>query len=246
LKNIISDMFNHIDFQNKIKKLKLDWYQSLRKGVYYSFFSHLILVIVIQILLGLHFNQSTKIRIKKAKQFAIELKQVEEPKPQITVKGLIARDTIQIKPEKIFFAGMEIDTSSLVNRYEENTLNVSILFPEGWNFFDNRVKDIIDGVIFIPGENSNYDKRLSVLIQVNTNKNLFNPALFDSSFTYNRVQYYVSKPQKTFEQVTQIVYIRTGSFKADFLIKLTSPNETEFKKFQPVFFAMVHSFSAGY
>lgn len=239
-------MINHFDFQNRIKKLKLDWYQSLKRGVYYSFFLHLVLLIVIQILLGLNFTQSTKIRIKKVKQFSVELKQFEEPKQPVTIHGLVPRDTVQITPEKVYFAGFEIDTSNLINRYEENTLNVSILFPAGWNYFDNFVKDMIDGVIFIPGENSNYDRRLSVLIQVNTNKNLFNPALYDSSFTYNRVQYYISKPQKTFEQVTQIIYIRTDSFKADFVIKVTSPNEIEFKKFQPVFFAMVRSFSAGY
>ncbi|MCR4418204.1 MAG: hypothetical protein NUV92_10745 [Ignavibacteria bacterium] len=239
-------MNSYIDFQSKIKKLKFEWYQGLKRGVYYSFVSHLIFIIVIQILLGLNFNQSTKIRIKKIKQFAVELKQIEEPKPQVVVQGLPQKDTLEIKPEKIFFAGIEIDTTDIINRYEENTLNVSILFPDRWIFFDNRVKEIIDGVIFIPGENSNYDKRLSVLIQVNTNKNLFNPSLYDSSFTYNRAQYYISKPQKTHEQVTQVVYIRTGAFKADFVIKLTSPNENEFKKFQPVFFAMVRSFNAGY
>lgn len=239
-------MNNHIDYQIKIKKLKFDWYQSLKRGFFYSFISHLILIIVIQILLGLNFNQSTKIRIKKLKQFAVELKQFEEQKPSVKIQGLSPKDTLESKSEKILFAGIEIDTTDVINRYEENTLKVSILFPAGWNYFDNRVKDIIDGVIFIPGENSNYDKRLSVLIQVNTNKNLFNPALYDSSFTYNRIQYYISNPQKIYEQVTQVVYIRTGSFKADFIIKLTSPNESEFKKFQPVFFAMVRSFSAGY
>jgi|YNPMSStandDraft_1061717.scaffolds.fasta_scaffold02519_4 hypothetical protein len=239
-------MISPIDFQSKIKKLKLDWYNSLKRGVYYSIISHLILLIVVQILLGLKFSQSTKIRIKKVKQFAVELKQIEETKPPITIQGLIVKDTIEVRPGKILFAGIEIDTAGLINRYEENTLNVSVLFPEGWNYLDNFVKDIIDGVIFIPGENSDYDKRLSVLIQVNTNKNLFNPALYDSSFTYNRVNYYISRPQKTYEQITQVVYIRTGSFRADFIIKLTSPNEIEFKKFQPVFFAMVRSFSAGY
>ncbi len=239
-------MNTHIEFQDRIKKIKFSWYQSLRRGFFYSLIVHLILVIIIQIMLGLNFNQSTKIRIKKLKQFAVELKQIEEQKPLVAIHGLSSKDTLLNKSEKIIFAGIEIDTADVINRYEENTLNVSILFPAGWNFFDNRVKDIIDGVIFIPGENSNYDKRLSVLIQVNTNKNLFNPALFDSSFTYNRVQYYIAKPQKIYEQVTQIVYIRTGSFKADFVIKLTSPNENEFKKFQPVFFAMVRSFSAGY
>ncbi|MGB9663598.1 MAG: hypothetical protein ACPL25_01590 [Ignavibacteria bacterium] len=240
-------MNNHIDFQIRIKRLKLDWYQSLKRGFFYSFISHLILIIVIQFVLGINFNHSTKIRIKKLKQFAVELKQLEEEeKTSVKIQGLSSKDTVQSKPEKILFAGIEIDTTDVINRYEENTLNVTILFPAGWNYFDNRVKDIIDGVIFIPGENSNYDKRLSVLIQVNTNKNLFNPALYDSSFTYNRAQYYISKPKKTYEQVTQVIYIRTGSFKADFIIKLTSPNESEFKKFQPVFFAMVRSFSAGY
>lgn len=238
---------NHIDFQTKIKKQKLDWFNSFKRSIYYSLIAHLIFVIIIQILLGLDLNKSTRIRIKKIKQFAVELKEIEQqPKPQIAIEGLSKKDTVEIKQEKILFAGIEIDTTDIVNRYEENTLNVSILFPIGWIYLDNKVKDIIDGVIFIPGENSNYDRRLSVLIQVNTQKSLFNPRLYDSSFTFNKVEYYISKPQKTYEQVTQTIYIRTGSFKADFIIKLTAPNETEFKRFQPVFFAMVRSFSAGY
>jgi len=237
---------NHIDFQLKIKNQKFDWFVSLRKSVYYSLIVHLVCVIIIQLLLGIDFSESDRIRIKKNKQCAGELKELEESKPQVTIEGLSKRDTTTNKLEKVIFAGIEIDTTSIINRYEENTLNVSILFPVGWIYFDNQVKNIIDGIIFIPGENSNYDRRLSVLIQVNTQKNLFNSGLYDSSFTFNRVEYYISKPQKIFEQVTQTVYIRTGSFKADFIIKLTSPNEIEFKKFQSTFFAMVRSFSAGY
>lgn len=239
-------MNQQIDFQNRINKLKLDWFRTLKNSFYYSLVSHIIIIIIIQILLGLNFKETTKIRIKKIKQFAVELREIEKPEEQVVLPGLTIKDTAKIKQEKILFAGIEIDTTEILNRYEENTLDVSILFPVGWIYFDNKVKDIIDGVIFIPGDNSNYNRKLSVLIQVNTNKNLFNPALYDSSFTYNRVNYYISKPQKTFEQVTQIVYIRTGAFKADFTLKLTAPNEAEFRKFQPVFFAMVRSFSAGY
>jgi hypothetical protein len=207
---------------------------------------HLVFVILIQFFLGINFNSQVKIRIKKIKQFAVELKEIKEPEPKIALKGYARKDTLQTKPEKLIFAGIEIDTTEIVNRYEENTLNVSILFPIGWIYFDNQVNNIIDGIIFMPGEESSYDRRLSVLIQVNTNKNLFNPRLYDSSFTYNGMTFYVSKPQITFQQVTQSIYVRTGTFKADFLIKCTSPNEAEFRKFQPVFFAMVRSFSAGY
>ncbi|MFN4111380.1 MAG: hypothetical protein ACK4G1_03840 [Ignavibacteria bacterium] len=237
---------NHIDFQLKIKNQKFDWFVSLRKSFYYSLIVHLVCAIIIQLLLGIDFSESTRIRIKKIKQFAVELKELEQSKPQVTIEGLSKKDTTTNKLEKVIFAGIEIDTTTIINRYEENTLNVSILFPVGWIYFDNQVKNIIDGIIFIPGENSNYDRRLSVLIQVNTQKNLFNSRLYDSSFTFNRLEYYISNPQKIYEQVTQTVYVRTGSFKADFIIKLTSPNEIEFKKFQPTFFAMVRSFSAGY
>lgn len=241
---------NHFDFQEKIRIQKLNWFQSLRQSIFYSFFIHLFLVIIIQFLLGLDFNHPTKIRIKRIRQFAVELREVEQLQQKIGIRNFSQKDTIEIKPElkieKILFGGIEVDTTDIINRYEENTLNVSILFPIGWIYFDNKVKDVIDGVIFLPGENSNYDKRLSVIIQVNTHKNLFNPRLYDSSFTYNGVQFYISKPQKTYEQVTQAIYIRTGSFRADFIIKCTSPDENEFKKFQPTFFAMVRSFKAGY
>lgn len=237
---------NHIDFQRKIKIQKLDWFNSLKLSIYYSLIAHLFFVLIVQLLLRLDFSKTTRIQIQKIKQFAVELKEIEPTKSQITVEGKLNKDTVETNSKKIIFAGVEIDTTMIINRYEENTLNVSILFPIGWIYLDNKVKDIIDGVIFIPGKDSNYDKRLSVLIQVNTQKNLFNPRLYDSSFTYNKIEYYVSKPQKTYEQVTQSIYIRTGSFRADFIIKLTSPNEKEFKKFRPTFFAMVKSFSAGY
>jgi hypothetical protein len=237
---------NHIDFHLKLKKQRLDWFNSLKRSFYYSLIVHLVFVILIQFFLGINFNSQVKIRIKKIKQFAVELKEIKEPEPKIALKGYAGKDTLQTKPEKLIFAGIEIDTTEIVNRYEENTLNVSILFPIGWIYFDNQVNNIIDGIIFMPGEESSYDRRLSVLIQVNTNKNLFNPRLYDSSFTYNGMTFYVSKPQITFQQVTQSIYVRTGTFKADFLIKCTSPNEVEFRKFQPVFFAMVRSFSAGY
>ncbi len=239
---------HHIDFQKRIKRHKSDWYKTLKKSFYYSLTAHLVFVIIIQLFLSLDFSKTTRIRIKKIKQFPVELREIEQQKekPQIRIEGISQKDTNEIKTEKINFAGVEIDTTEIINRYEENTLNVSILFPIGWFYLDNKVKDIIDGVIFIPGENSNYDRRLSVLIQVNTQKNIFNPRLYDSSFTFNRANFYISKPNKTYDQVTQTVYIRTGSFKADFIIKLTAPNELEFYRFQPVFFAMVRSFSAGY
>lgn len=239
---------NHIDFQKGIKKHKSYWYKTLNKSFYYSLTAHLVFVIIIQLFISLDFSKTTKIRIKKIKQFPVELREIEQQpeKPQITIEGIAQKDTIEIKIERINFAGIEIDTTEVINRYEENTLNVSILFPVGWFYLDNKVKDIIDGVIFIPGENSNYDRRLSVLIQVNTQKNIFNPRLYDTSFTFNRANFHISKPNKTFDQVTQTVYIRTGSFKADFIIKLTAPNEVEFDRFQPVFFAMVRSFTAGY
>lgn len=237
---------NHLDFQSKIKALKLDWFLSLRKGFMYSILLHLIFTFIIQFLLGINIKSSTRIHIKKIKQFYVELKELDETEPVVQFAQIQKSDSATIKKEKLTFAGIEIDTTEIINRYEENTLNVSILFPVGWNFYDNKVKDIIDGVIFLPGEDSNYDQRLSVLIQVNTNKNLFNPRLYDSSFVYNGMEFFISKPVKTYQQITQSIYIRTGTFKADFLIKCTSPNESEFKKFQPVFFAMVRSFSAGY
>lgn len=228
-----------------IQKLKFEWLKTLKKGVYYSLIAHIVFVIIVQIMIGLNFNNTRKIYIKMIKQIQVELREIAEEKLSESYT-FGSKDTLINESPKMSFAGFEIDTTQITNRYEENTLKVSILFPINWIYFDNQVRDVIDGVIFIPSENSNYDRRLSVMIQVNTNKNLFNPNLYDSSFTYNRAIYYITKPQKTFEQLTQIVYIRTGSFKADFIIKLTSPNESEFYKFQPVFFAMVRSFSAGY
>lgn len=242
--NLITNTIEEI-----LKKLKKEWFTSLCKGLTYSISLHILLILIIQIILTTNLNTHKKIKLKKLKEFKVQLKKVESEIQEHPALPLV-RDSSKIldpivkNEEK--FGGIEIDTSSLINLYKENTLNVSVLFPFNWKFIDNQVNDLIDGILFLPDENSNYDPRLSVTIQVVTNKNLFNPRLYDNSFTYNNMKFFIAKPVKTYEQVTQQVYIRTNLFKADFLIKCTSPNESEFLKFQPTFFAMLKSFSAGY
>lgn len=233
------------------KKIRLLWLEEVKKGFIYSFILHLILSISIQIILVAGGISSKRIRLIKSKApIPVFLQEVisEKSKKDKIFYGKASADTvspIQNAPENLF-AGYEIDTSSIIQKYEESTLNVSILFPVNWVFYDNKVKDIIDGIIFLPGPGSDYNPQLSVLIQIVNNKSLFNRTNYDSSFVYNNMEFFIGKKKITFGQVTQSIYVKTNIFKADFMIKCTSPNETEFNKFQPVFFAMVKTFSAGY
>ncbi len=233
------------------KKIRLLWLEEVRKGFIYSFILHLILSISIQIALVSGSASSKRIRLIKSKApIPVFLQEVmsEESKKDKIFFGKASADTVSPIQNVIenHFAGYEIDTSSIIQKYEERTLNVSILFPVNWVFYDNKVKDIIDGIIFIPGSGSDYNPQLSILIQVVSEKSLFNHANYDSSFKYNNMEFFIGEKKITFGQVTQSVYVKTNIFKADFIIKCTSPNETEFNKFQPVFFAMVKTFSAGY
>jgi hypothetical protein len=221
--------------------------KDLTRGLFYSTLFHLLITVTIQFILIYNVPSTTRIRIVGSKAPIPVFVQNETQKEQKVILGDIVNDSLRHSPAdyKVPFTGFEIDTSSIIHKYEENTLNVSILFPINWIFFDNKVKGIIDGIIFLPGENSDYNPQLSVLIQVVQDKSLFNRAYFDSSFRYNDLDFFIGAPQNTFGQITQTIYIKTKIYKADFQIKCTSPNEAEFKKFQPVFFAMVKSFSAG-
>lgn len=219
----------------------------LNLGFFHSTIFHLLIVVVIQVIVILNIPSTTRIRIVKSKAPIPVFLQDETDEEQNVTLGILGKDSLKLSSDtsKDIFAGFEIDTSAIIQKYEENSLNVSILFPINWVFFDNKVKDFIDGIIFMPGENSDYNPQLSVLIQVVQDKSLFNKSYFDSSFKFNGMEFFIGVPQNTFGQITQTIYLRTKIYKADFQIKCTSPNESEFKKFQPVFFAMVKSFSAG-
>lgn len=229
------------------RKSKEERIRYLNLGFFHSTIFHLLIAVVIQLIVIYNIPSTTRIRIVKSKAPIPVFLQDETHEEQKVSIGNLGKDSVKHSPDtsKNLFAGFEIDTSATIQKYEENSLNVSILFPINWVFFDNKVKDFIDGIIFMPGENSDYNPQLSVLIQVVQNKSLFNKLYFDSSFKFNDMEFFIGPPQSTFGQITQTIYLRTKIYKADFQIKCTSPNETEFKKFQPVFFAMVKSFSAG-
>ncbi|MCX8010664.1 MAG: hypothetical protein N3A61_05880 [Ignavibacteria bacterium] len=232
---------------NKIREIKIKY---LKLGIFLSAAFHLLIIITIQIILFTGSTSTKRIKIIRTKAIPVTLEKIKPEINESTIEKTYSKpkDTVDVKKtfDSSLFAGYKIDTTSLIQKYEENTLNVSIFFPTDWVFFDNKVKDIIDGIIFMPGPNSDYDPRISVVIQVVSDKSLFRPSSYDSSIVVNDYEYFFKTPEIVFEQVTQTVYVRTGIFKADFLIKLTSPNEVEFKKIQPVFIAMVKSFSAGY
>lgn len=229
------------------RKVKEERFKNLNLGFFQSTIFHLLIVVIIQLIVIYNIPSTTRIRIVKSKVPIPVFLQDETHEEQKVPSGILGKDLLKLSPDtsKDLFAGFEIDTSATIQKYEENSLNVSILFPINWVFFDNKVKEFVDGIIFMPGENSDYNPQLSVLIQVVQDKSLFNKSYFDSSFKFNGMEFFIGKPQKVYQQVTQTIYIKTKIYKADFQIKCTSPNETEFKKFQPVFFAMVKSFSAG-
>ncbi len=242
----MSDLFSKIDKIQR-KKSKEFRIKDFSRGIFHSIFFHLLLAFLIQMLILYSVPSSKRIRLVHSKSpIPVFLKNEVEKKSK-SIFGTTEQDSIKQKTDshEKLFAGFEIDTSTIKQKYEENTLNVSILFPINWIYFDNQVKNLIDGIIFMPGENSDYHPQISVLIQVMPDKSLFNKAYFDSRFRFNDMDFFIGSPQNTFGQFTQTIYVRTKIYKADFQIKCTSPNEVEFKKFQPVFLAMVRSFSAG-
>jgi hypothetical protein len=142
----------------------------------------------------------------------------------------------------------EFDTSNLKQIYSESTLNVTLRYPNGWTYIDQNVKNKLDGVTFWSLK-GNYPKDPAddpppyVHLEVKE-KYLFNPSRFKYKTRINGNDVFYNDPEELEGQVSQIVYIRTGSDE-DYSLKLIMKGKEAFKSFQPEFFNMIKSFKFG-
>ncbi len=136
----------------------------------------------------------------------------------------------------------DADTSNLKQIYRESSLNVSIRYPNGWTYIDQDVKDKLDGVTFWF---TNYQGLSAPYVHLEVrDKDIFIPGRFKYHTKLREITIYYNDPAELEGQVSQEVYIRTGSDE-DFSIKLIIKGKEEFKLFQPDFFAMIKSFKFG-
>lgn len=153
-----------------------------------------------------------------------------------------------IKKEEIIetgylnMANSGFDSTSLNQVYKESTLNLKIKYPVGWVYLDQQVKKKIDGITFWAA-NSNFDPPPYIHVEV-LEKYLFNESRYQHHQKFHDFTGYYNDPVEMDNQVTQVVYIRTGDDE-DFSIKLIMNGKDQFKAFQPVFFAMIKSFKFG-
>lgn len=134
------------------------------------------------------------------------------------------------------------DSTGLSQVYQEPTLKVRLNYPSGWIYMDQQRKRKLDGITFWASAGS-YNPPPYIHLEV-VEKYIFNPEQYRYKYDFQRFTGYYNDPVELENQVSQIIYIRTGDDE-DYSIKLIINGREAFKEFQPVFFAMVKSFRFG-
>ncbi len=140
------------------------------------------------------------------------------------------------------FTDIIADTTNLDQIYSEPTLNVSIKYPKGWTFIDQNQKDKLDGVTFWETDGL-YNPPPYIHLEVVDNE-MFLEKRYAYKINLEKYKAYYNDPEEMQGYLTQVVYIRTENDE-DFKIKLMMKGETEFKAFQPRFWAILKSFKFG-
>lgn len=134
------------------------------------------------------------------------------------------------------------DTAGLPGVYSEQTLGVHVRYPSNWTFIDQNKKHKLDGVTFIGNPTTN-GQIPYIHIKV-LDKYLFNQLRYKYSLDAKKFKMFYNDPDILESQYSQEVYIRTET-EEDYSIKLIVRTQDAFKEFQPVFLAMVQSFTFG-
>ena len=215
-----------------------------------SILLHLLLIAAFIYLYGL---QSDGAKIN-ASFFTLDTKEytVNKPDQTETIKENNVNDekklpveqkTNQIEESKtINFSDIKADTTNLDQIYSEPTLNVSIKYPKGWSFIDQNKKKKLDGVTFWANDGS-YDPPPYIHLEV-VNKDMFIEKRYSYKMNLEKYRAYYNDPEELQGYITQIFYIRTDTDE-DFKLKLMIKGDTDFKSFQPRFWAILKSFSFG-
>ncbi len=140
------------------------------------------------------------------------------------------------------FIDENADTTLLEQLYSEQTLNVRVMYPAGWQFIDQNNKGKLDGVTFWAISGS-YNPPPYIHLEVK-DKYLFSESRYQFRRKMKSFTAYYNEPEELSGQVSQEVYCRTES-KYDFSIKLIMEGRDQFKSFQPRFFGMIKSFKFG-
>ena len=159
-----------------------------------------------------------------------EIKQPETPPVETKTSNFVT------------FSEITADTTDLYQVYHESTLNLSINYPKGWVFIDQKKKNKLDGVTFWATD-SNINPPPYIHLEV-LDKYLFNEKRFKYKLELKDNIAYYNESEEIAGQVSQTFYIRTDD-EEDYNIKLIINGMDSFKSFQPKFLAILKSFSLG-
>ncbi|HPI36914.1 MAG TPA: hypothetical protein PK397_03115 [Ignavibacteriaceae bacterium] len=188
---------------------------------------------------GFNYIQIREIDYSKSETYEVKEELAEE---RTAEEKSIDESTPSPEKEKVTAFFPRSDTTSLKQIYKESTLNVRIKYPLGWSFLDQNVKNKLDGVTFL-GPAIGDKTPPYVHIEVNE-KYLFNPSRYKYTIKTDKYDMYYNDPEELENQVTQIVYIRTGDDE-DYSVKLIVHGMDAFREYQPVFFGMIKTFKFG-
>ncbi len=133
-----------------------------------------------------------------------------------------------------------VDSTLLDLEYKENTLHVRMKYSEGWAFLDNNERSKLDAVTFW---NPNVPNSPWVQLKV-TDKYLFRESRYKHKEELDDYTVYYNDEKELEGEVKFEVYLRTGTSE-DYIITYRVKGMDTFKKYKPVFMAMLKSFRFG-
>lgn len=236
----------------ELKELEIENHNQKKiwiESISVSFFFHLIVLGLLFYFYGL---QTDKTKINSifltldTKKSEPELNPVEKylNSEHILQKKSSEKQNTKITDEvrTLSFTDIIADTTNLDQIYSEPTLNVSIKYPKGWTFIDQNQKNKLDGVTFWETDGL-YNPPPYIHLEVVDNE-MFLEKRYAYKINLEKYKAYYNDPEEMHGYLTQVVYIRTENDE-DFKIKLMMKGRTEFKAFQPRFWAILKSFKFG-
>ncbi|KAA0250140.1 MAG: hypothetical protein EDM75_13075 [Chlorobiota bacterium] len=155
-------------------------------------------------------------------------KEPSQQPPKPAPKGLIAG------------AFDAVDSTLLDLEYKETTLNVRMRYSEGWAFLDDKGSSKLDAVTFW---NPNVPNSPWVQLRV-TDKYLFRESRYKQKEEFDDYTVYYNAEEELEGEVKFEVYLRTETSE-DYIITYRVKGMDTFKKYRPVFMAMLKSFRFG-
>lgn len=162
----------------------------------------------------------------------------EEKKEENNIDQSVSDNVNSVK--SIFLSDSLIqiaDTTILDSIYKDDSRGISIKFPFGWTFIDQKINSKFDGVTFWPSEIN--DNIPYIHLEV-VDKDLFNKNRYEFNSRISDYIWYFNNPETINEFVNFEIYIRTQE-DVDYKIKLIVKGLKNFERFYPKFLAMLRS-----